>query len=54
MSLNKQGKGKIEWTDFTWNPVGGCRHACRWKMPDGTIARCYAESFVEQNRKPGF
>lgn len=34
----------IEWTDFTWNPVGGCQHACRWRMPDGKIAICYAES----------
>lgn len=34
----------IEWTDFTWNPVGGCKHGCRWRMPDGTIAVCYAET----------
>ena len=37
------GRG-IEWTDFTWNPVGGCQHGCRWKMPDGKIAICYAEA----------
>lgn len=24
MTLNKQGPGKIEWTDWTWNPVTGC------------------------------
>lgn len=46
--MNKQYKGPgqrgIEWTDFTWNPVGGCFHACRWTMPDGSIARCYAEA----------
>lgn len=42
--MNKQGPNGIEWTDYTWNPVGGCRHGCRWKMPDGTIARCYAEA----------
>lgn len=45
--MNKQaqnGKRGIEWTDYTWNPVGGCKHGCRWKMPDGTIAVCYAES----------
>jgi protein gp37 len=37
----------IEWTDFTWNPVGGCPHGCRWRMPDGTIAECYAETIAE-------
>lgn len=49
--MNKQEKRKagkvvgrgIEWTDYTWNPVGGCKHACRWAMPDGSIAICYAE-----------
>lgn len=41
------GQGGIEWTDFTWNPVGGCQHACRWEMPDGTIAKCYAEVVAE-------
>lgn len=47
--------GGIEWVKsiredgterqgYTWNPVGGCKHACRWRMPDGTIAECYAET----------
>lgn len=45
--MNKQGPKAIEWTDFTWNPVGGCHHACRWTMPDGTTARCYAEAVAE-------
>lgn len=51
-------KGGIEWTKtvhsdgsesrgWTWNPVGGCLHACRWVMPDGQIARCYAEDVAE-------
>jgi protein gp37 len=40
------GKG-IEWTDYTWNPVAGCKHACRWTMPDGTTAICYAEAVAE-------
>jgi protein gp37 len=34
----------IEWCDFTWNYIGGCKHRCRWRMPDGSIAICYAES----------
>jgi len=49
--MNKQFKmvngqkvrAKIEWTDFTWNPISGCKHGCSWEMPDGTIANCYAE-----------
>lgn len=35
---------KIEWTDYTWNPIGGCPHGCRWQMPDGNMAVCYAET----------
>lgn len=50
--MNKQYKGDgrrgIEWTDYTWNPVGGCEHACRWEMPDGSIAICYAEHVAER------
>lgn len=49
--MNKQAKYKdgqlvgrgIEWTDYTWNPVGGCLHECHWTMPDGSVARCYAK-----------
>ena len=33
---------------FTSNPVVGCKHACRWTMPDGSIAKCYAETFTER------
>lgn len=50
--MNKQSKGSgkrgIEWTEYTWNPVGGCQHGCRWEMPDGTIAECYAETVAER------
>lgn len=46
--MNKQQKSPdkrgIEWTDYTWNSVGGCKHRCRWQMPDGTTAICYAEA----------
>lgn len=41
-----KGRG-IEWTDATWNPIGGCPHQCRWTMPDGNVAVCYAESVAE-------
>lgn len=54
--MNKQLKMKdgkvvgrgIEWTDFTWNPIAGCFHACSWSMPDGTIANCYAEDVADR------
>lgn len=31
----------------TSNPVGGCLHRCRWQMPDGSIAECYAKTVAE-------
>lgn len=52
--MNKQlkangGRG-IEWTDYTWNAIGGCQHQCRWTMPDGSIAICYAEEIANKFR----
>lgn len=41
-----RGRG-IEWTDYTLNVSGGCFHGCRWNMPDGTEAVCYAETTAE-------
>lgn len=49
----------IEWTrvilpdgtrtrGFTWNVFGGCKHACEWQMPDGTVAGCYAKLVAER------
>ena len=26
--MNKQGPGKIDWCDYTWNPISGCEHGC--------------------------
>jgi protein gp37 len=61
--MNRQGtksdpRGGIEWTHifgprsgYTSNPVKGCQHACRWRMPDGKLAVCYAETTAE--RFPG-
>lgn len=57
--MNKQGINGIEWVNepradgsirfgYTWNPIGGCAHACRWAMPDGTTAICYAELVAER------
>lgn len=42
----RRQKRGIEWCDATWNPVGGCMHGCRWQMPDGKQAICYAEEIA--------
>lgn len=51
MQKKKNGGRGIEWTDATWNPGSGCLHGCRWTMPDGTEAICYAESIAERIAK---
>ena len=38
----------IEWTDYTWNPIGGCLHDCQWEMPDGSRAICYAKDTAKK------
>lgn len=43
----KTGSRGIEWCDRTENVFGGCFHRCRWQMPDGTVAVCYAEQLAE-------
>jgi protein gp37 len=44
----KTGGRGIEWCDESRNVTGGCMHDCRWIMPDGTIAVCYAEDLAER------
>lgn len=47
--MNKQkGDGRIEWTDYTHNPIAGCMHGCAWQMPDGNLANCYAEDVANK------
>ncbi|MCP4427416.1 MAG: DUF5131 family protein [Chloroflexi bacterium] len=43
----KTGSRGIEWCDETRNPFGGCEHDCKWEMPDGTVAECYAKALAE-------
>jgi protein gp37 len=43
----KTGSRGIEWCTMTINPFGGCMHDCKWEMPDGTVAGCYAKSLAE-------
>ena len=38
--LNKQGPDRIDWTDYTWNPVKGlCKHDCDY---------CYTKQFYRR------
>jgi protein gp37 len=43
----------IEWTrlpgrkGYTLNPIAGCGHGCRWRMPGGKVVQCYAKSVAE-------
>ena len=39
---------------YTWNPVAGCMHNCRWHMPEGNIAKCYAETTAEGVAKKSY
>lgn len=62
MNEQKPPKG-IEWArvwgrrGFTWNPVGGCLHGCRWHMQsnnmfdDKVTAICYAEVIANKFRR---
>lgn len=59
--MNKQkAPNAIEWTrvwgrsGYTWNPVAGCEHDCRWEMPDGTVAICYAKTVAERVAQAGY
>jgi protein gp37 len=38
--MNKQGPGKIEYLDWTWNPITGCKHGCPY---------CYAARQAHRN-----
>lgn len=38
-------KTKIEWTDYTWNPITGCLHGCPY---------CYARKIAMRFGKDGF
>ena len=43
--MNKQGPGKIEWCDWTWNPITGCSNDCTYCWARG-IAKRFHRSFV--------
>jgi protein gp37 len=43
--MNRQGPGKIEWTDYTWSPVTGCKHGCDYCYARRIADRIYPEKF---------
>lgn len=43
--MNRQGPGKIEWTDYTWSPVTGCKHGCDYCYANKIAQRIYPEKF---------
>jgi len=43
--MNRQGPGKIEWTDYTWSPVTGCKHGCSYCYANRIAQRIYPEKF---------
>jgi protein gp37 len=52
---SKTGGRGIEWTHETRNVIGDCMHECKWQMPDGTIAICYAKELAEHGvAKPAY
>jgi protein gp37 len=39
--FNKQSSDGIEWAQWSWNPISGCKHACQ--------VYCYAKDFTERH-----
>lgn len=51
--MNPQGKGKIEWTDYTLNIVTGCEYGCDYG-PDGCYANKLSQWLYPEKFKPTF
>jgi protein gp37 len=53
--LNKQGPGKIDWTDWSWNPITGCKHGCPYcymlrmeKRFPGTMEPAFKPEYLDR------
>ena len=44
-SFNSQETGNIEWAKWSWNPITGCNHGCKY---------CYARDIANRLFKPKF
>jgi protein gp37 len=44
-TLNKQDSASIEWAQWSWNPITGCKHDCPY---------CYARDIAKRFYKQGF
>jgi protein gp37 len=44
-NFNKQDNASIEWAQWSWNPVTGCRHDCSY---------CYARDIADRFYRQGF
>jgi protein gp37 len=51
--MNRQGPGKIEWTDYTLNIVTGCEFGCVYS-PDGCYANKLAQRIYPEKFRPTF
>lgn len=51
--MNKQGKGKIEWTDWTLSIVTGCLYGCDYG-PQGCFANRIAQRIYAEKFEPTF
>lgn len=47
--FRKQSSDSIDWAEWSWNPVTGCSHGCKY-----CYARGIANRFYEQKFKPSF
>jgi len=49
--MNKQNPG-IEWCDYTWNPVTGCMHGCKYCYVPRVMARAGDPDPMKPRRHP--
>ena len=43
--LNKQDNASIEWAQFSWNPITGCKHDCSYCYARDIAKRFYPQDF---------